>query len=155
MSGMCPSMTDSAEFKRGSRKLGITARSWSWKKKLYIRRDYKSGACKSEKPFLAIAKVIYPSSSGDSNHWWRFLQPERKSSFFLFKRPLAVSNLDVANYSLIFQKQKSYIYVTCGLGSPLAKSSNGTSELAPFPLFPCDRMIRGLFLMSSILYIGS
>ena len=41
-------------------------------KKLYIRRDYiffyKSGACKSEKPFLVIVEVFYSSSSGDSDH---------------------------------------------------------------------------------------
>ena len=48
------------------------------------------------------------------------------SHHFLFKRPLAVSNLDVVNCSLICRKQKSYIYVTCGLRSPLAGSSNGT-----------------------------
>ena len=37
-------------------------------KKLYIRRDYKSGARKSEKPFSVIANVFYSSSSGDSDH---------------------------------------------------------------------------------------
>ena len=37
-------------------------------KKLYIRRDYKSGACKSEKTFLVIIEVFYSSSSGDSDH---------------------------------------------------------------------------------------
>ena len=37
-------------------------------KKLYIRRDYKSGARKSEKPFSVIAEVFYSSSSGDGDH---------------------------------------------------------------------------------------
>ena len=37
-------------------------------KKLNIRGDYKSKACKSEKPFLVMAEVIYASSSGDSDH---------------------------------------------------------------------------------------
>ena len=32
------------------------------------RRDYKSGACKSEKPFSVIAEVFYSSSSGDGDH---------------------------------------------------------------------------------------
>ena len=37
-------------------------------KKKKKRRDYKSGACKSEKPFSVIAEVFYSSSSGDGDH---------------------------------------------------------------------------------------
>ena len=59
-------------------------------KKLYIRRDYKSEACKSEKPFLVIVDVFYSSSSGDSDHRRRFRQLEWKSSFSI-KRHLTVN----------------------------------------------------------------
>ena len=70
-------------------------------KKLYIRPDYKSGACNSEKPFSVIAGVFYLSSSGDSDHGG--FDNLSGSHHFRFKRPLAVSKLDVINHSLICQ----------------------------------------------------
>ena len=60
-------MTDSAKFKRGLASQDLQ-QGLEAEKKLYIRRDYKSGARKSEKPFSVIAEVFYSSSSGESDH---------------------------------------------------------------------------------------